>query len=238
LSNTAITKWNEKVQPHGELIKLDERLWYVTGSLPHGNVPRNMVIYRLSSGGLLIHSVVALNEEYMSQIEALGSLDYMIVPNKYHRLDATLFKEKYENVKVICPSAIRLKVENKVTVDKSVEDVAQEIGIKYHIPTGFRPGELVYELDITKGKALVFCDLVFNMEHYGGLDGWLLRLMGSTGFFGSTWIARLQMKDKEAIKSLLLNLSELNDLKMIVLSHGKPILDNCKSRLKEAASLL
>jgi hypothetical protein len=238
LSNTAINKWNEKVHPHGGIIKLDDRLWYVTGSLPHGNVPRNMVIYRLNSGGLLIHSAVALKDEYMKEIEALGSLDYMIVPNKYHRLDAPLFKQRYEGIKVLCPSSIRSNVEKKVEVDNTVEDEAEGIGIKYHIPNGFRPGDLVYELDITNGKVLVFCDLLFNMENFGGLDGWLLRLLGSTGFFGSSWIARLQMKDKGAVKSLLLKLSEIPDLRMVVLSHGKPISENCNEKLKEAASLL
>ncbi len=238
MANATINNWNGKVCAHGEITKLDERLWYVTGSLPHGNVPRNMVIYRLSSGGLLIHSAVALKQEYMKQLEALGSLDYMIVPNKYHRLDAPLFKHRYPEIKVTCPSSIKTHVERKVMADCAIEEVAEEIGIKYHVSTGFRPGDLVYEFDITGGKALVFCDLVFNLEHLKGLDGWLLKILGSTGFFGSTWIARLQMKDKGAVKSLLLDLAEIPDLKMIVPSHGKPILENCNEKLKEAASLL
>ncbi len=230
--------WNENVYSHGEIIKLDDRLWYVTGSVPSGNVPRNMVIYKLSSGGLLIHSAVALKGESMQQIEALGSLEYMIVPNKYHRLDAQLYKQRYPNIKVICPAAIRSNAEKKVSVDNTVGEVADKIGIEYHVAAGFRPGDLVYKLDVTGGKALVFCDLVFNMEHFGGLDGWLLKLLGSTGFFGSSWIARLQMKDKGAIKSLLLNLSDTKDLRMILVSHGKPILENCNEKLKQAASLL
>ncbi|NIT14401.1 MAG: hypothetical protein GTN99_09230 [Candidatus Dadabacteria bacterium] len=129
-------------------------------------------------------------------------------------------------------------MEKKVPVDDLVEDIADQIGIKYHIAKGFRPGDLVYVLDVTGGRALVFCDLVFNLEHLKGLDGWVLKLLGSTGFFGPTWIARLQMKNKGAIKSLLLNLCEISNLKMILVGHGNPILYNCNEKLRQAASLL
>lgn len=238
MSNKAINNWNKKVHPHGELIKLNERLWYVTGSLPHGNVPRNMVIYRLDSRGLLIHSAVALKEEYMQQVEELGKPEYMIVPNKFHKVDAPLFKKRYPDIKVICPSTVKANVEKKIPVDFLVENVADEIGIEYHTATGFRPGDFAYELDVAGGKALVFCDLLFNMQHLKGIDGWILKQIGSTGFFGPTWLEKLLMKDKMAIKQLFLNLSEITDLKAILVAHGDPVLENCNEKLKEAASLL
>lgn len=233
---TSTNEWNKKVLPHGDLIRLDSRLWYVTGSLPHGNTPRNMVIYKLNSGGLLIHSAIALNEAAMLNIEKIGRLEYLMVPNKFHRLDAPLFKERYNYIKVICPAVIRNDVEAKVPVDNSVEDTTRELGIKYHIPEGFNSGELVYEFDVENGKALIFCDLLFNLEHFGGITGWLLRILGSTGFFGTTKIGRILMKDKPAIKKLLLKLSETDNLKYILVAHGKPISKDCSIKLREAAS--
>ena len=75
---------NKKVLPHGDIIKLDSRLWYITGSLPISHIPRNMVVYKLNSGRLLIHSAVALKEEFMLDIENIGKPEFLIVPNKYH----------------------------------------------------------------------------------------------------------------------------------------------------------
>lgn len=229
-------KWNSKVLPHGELIKLDNRLWYLTGSLPLGNIPRNMVVYKLKSGGILIHSAVALNEDTMSDIENIGKPEYLIVPNKFHRLDASLYRDMYHDIKVICPAGIRNDVEKKVPVDYIVEDIAQKLGITYYNPEGFRTGELIYELDIDSGKALVFCDLLFNLEHFGGISGWLLRIIGSTGFFGTTKIGRLMMKDKPAVKKLLLKLSETDNLKYILVAHGRLVSEQCNMKLREAAS--
>lgn len=222
--------------PHGDIINLDSRLWYVTGSLPISHIPRNMVVYKLNSGGLLIHSAVALKEEFMLYIENIGKPEFLIVPNKYHRLDAHSYKQRYNDIKIICPAAIRMNVEAKVPVDNSVEEVALDLGIKYHNPPGFRPGELVYEFEIEGGKILVFCDLLFNLPRLGGITGWLLRIAGSTGFFGTTRIGRILMKDKPAVKKLLLKLSETDNLKYILVAHGKPVTENCKMKLREAAS--
>jgi hypothetical protein len=55
-----MSTWKEHVHPHGDLVELTEGLWIVTGSLPRSGLPRNMVVYRLRDGGLLIHSAIAL----------------------------------------------------------------------------------------------------------------------------------------------------------------------------------
>ena len=233
---TVKINWDKNVQPHGELKQLDSRLWFVTGSLPVSRIPRNMVIYKLKNGGLLIHSAIALNAESMEKIERFGTPEYLLVPNKYHRLDAPLYRQRYENIKVICPSAIIKKVEEKVPVYDSVENAACKLGIGFYNPLRFRSGELVYELVIDGGCVLVFCDLLFNLSHLVGVTGWLLKIAGSTGFFGTTRIGRLLMKDKTAVKKLLLNLSEKDNLKYILVAHGDIISEDCNDKLRRAAS--
>ena len=65
--------WSEHVLPHGELTSLAEGLWQVTGSLKNQPLPRNMVVWRMPDGGLLLHSVVALDDAGMHALEALGT---------------------------------------------------------------------------------------------------------------------------------------------------------------------
>ena len=137
---------------------------------------------------------------------------------------------------MICPSVIRNEVNEKVTVNDSVENTAGHLGIKYHNPRGFRPGELVYEFEIEGGKTLVFCDLLFNLPHLEGITGWLLRIAGSTGFFGTTRSGRILMKDKPAVKKLLLKLSETDNLKYVIVSHGDIVSEDCNCKLRQAAS--
>jgi hypothetical protein len=58
----------------------------------------------------------------MSTIEQLGRPEVMIVPNSWHRADAAVFKERYPNLKVVCPKAAMDKVNEKVKVDISAEE--------------------------------------------------------------------------------------------------------------------
>jgi len=51
-----------EILPHGLPKQIAPELWQVRGSLP---IPlsRNMTVVRMHDGGLLLHSVIAMNEE-------------------------------------------------------------------------------------------------------------------------------------------------------------------------------
>jgi hypothetical protein len=91
-----------KILPHGPIEELAPGLWSVTGDLP---IPlkRNMVVYRLKDGTLLLHSVIAMEEEGMKKLEALGKPSVLIVPHGGHRMDAKFYKERYPAARVLAP---------------------------------------------------------------------------------------------------------------------------------------
>ena len=232
-------KWDAGIYPHGDLVQLSPRLWLVAGSLPRITVPRNMVVYRLDDGDLFIHSGIALNDVGMSKLESLGAPKVLVVPNRFHRLDAMFYKERYPAIQVVCPSAARERVEEIVPVDGDAEEVLPNLGIRCHVPRGIKPFELTYELNLSPGSALVFTDVLFNLDHLPGFTGWLLRLVGNTGFFGITRIGRfLFLKDRKFFKQWLLEAAENPNLRLICVGHGSPIQENCSKRLREAARRL
>ena len=226
------------ILPHGQLEEIAPGIWQVRGSLARVPLPRNMIIYPMKDGGLLIHSAVALNEEGMAQLEALGKPSVMIVPNSYHRLDAPFYKARYPEIRVVCPARARTQVEKVVPVDGSAEEL-QLPGVTPIQPEGIKRVELLYELETTKGRALIVCDLLFNLPVGRGIGGLIGRLMGSAGFFGMTRIARmLMLKDRQVFKAWLEQLAKRNDIALISMAHGKPITENCSARLMEAAARL
>lgn len=233
-------RWAEHVFPHSDVNEVAPGLWQVTGRLPHGNLPRNMVVYRLpKTGGLLIHSGIALDDQRVKQLEALGRPEILIVPNRFHRLDAAVYKGRYPEMQVVCPHAARAYVEQKVKVDAVCEELLPDLGIRVHTPSGMKPGELCYELPVAGGRALIVTDTLFNLPHQKGVDGFLFRILGSTGFFGLTNIGRLLMlKDKKAFKEWLVRLSALPDLKAVCVGHGNPIAQDVSEQLKAAAARL
>lgn len=237
-----MTTWNDHVFPHGPLTQIAPKLWVVQGRLPRGPLPRTMIVHLLSGPGgrprLLIHSAVALDADGMKQLEALGEPAVMIVPNRFHRLDAAVFKHRYPHLKVLCPDAARKFVEQKVAVDGSCEAELPAWGVTCHRPPGIRDGELCYELDVGDGrsKALVVTDVLFNLPHLPGFSGWLLRLLGSSGFFGITRIGKfLLLENREAFRNWLHALSRRGDLQHICVGHGDVVSANIAAKLHEAA---
>ena len=235
-----MTNWNAHILPHSDLVEIQRNLWQVTGRLPRGNVPRNMVVYRLlQSGGLLIHSAIALDDERIKKLEALGNPEILIVPNRMHRLDAAVYKERYPKIRVLCPTAAREHVAKIVAVDGTCEDILPTYGIQVHVPRGIRPGELCYELPVADGGVLVFTDLLFNLDHQHGLDGFIFRAIGSTGFFGITRIGRLLMlQDRTAFREWLQLMARRTDLKAICVAHGAAITSAIANELTAAAERL
>lgn len=184
-------EWQSHVVPHGAIEKLAPNLWHVTGSLPSFTmVPREMVIYRLADASLLIHSAIALNEAAMAELESLGTPKIIIVPNRIHRLDAGIYKQRYPQLIIVCPAAAKPYVEQVVAVDGIAEEVLPTYGIICHEPHGIRPQELVYELPLSTGKALVFTDILFNLnksyfQHNLPNEQFLLQWLGTSAIGSS-----------------------------------------------------
>jgi|GEM_PF-6969674 len=156
-------EWNARVLPHTAIESLADNLWHVTGVLDKRLPPREMVLYRLPDTTLLIHSAIALNPAAMDRLESLGRPKILIVPNRIHRLDAALYKQRYPTLQVICPAAARSFVEAVVPVDGIAEEILPRYGIVCHSPAGIYEQELAYELPLPSGRALVFTDILFNL---------------------------------------------------------------------------
>lgn len=235
-------RWDEHVLPHGPLEALAPRLWRVRGSLRSLPLPRNMVIWRADEG-LVLHSVVAVDEPTVAAIEALGTPRVMIVPSPGHRSDAPVFAERWPGIVVTCPAAARRAVERVVRVDGTSEERLPAFGITVHAPDGLRPVELVHEVDAGDGtRALVFNDQVFHLDHLTGFHGFMMRYVTrSTGFFGLTGLGRLLLlRNAGAFAGWLRAQAERGDVGAITMSHGEPVLgvDACRARLSEAAARL
>jgi hypothetical protein len=231
-----------KVLPHGELHELVPGMWWVRGSLPNLPLPRTMVVIRLADG-LLLHSVVCLDEPGMQKLDALGPVRWIVVPNQGHRLDAPAYRERYPDAKLLCPATARPKVEQVVKVDATCEDVLPELGISCHPPAGFVPGyELVYEVPVEQGKVLVINDILANSQRYAGLGGLVLRFLGPPGggFGRPRIVSRFFGRDRPAFKPWLEAFARRDDLVALTVSHGPPVVgaDQVKASLAEAVAKL
>lgn len=227
------------VLEHGPLEQLEDNLWRLEGALPGMELRRVMTIARMGDGRLVVHNAIALEEALMKEIEALGQLAFLVVPNGYHRLDVKIFKDRYPDLKVVCPRAARKKVENVAKVDLTYDELEGDEVVSLRHLAGLAEREGVMIVRHGEGATVVLNDLVFNMPHLSGVAGFIFRhLTGSTGGPRISRLARLAIvKDKAAVAEDLRTLADTPGLERIIVSHHEVIDRDPAATLRRLAEL-
>lgn len=209
------------VLPHEDIVELADNLWHVTGSLPGMSLKRTMVVVKLQDGSLVLHNPIALEEQAQARLEAWGAPALLVIPNRWHRLDARIFKDRYPAAKVVCPAAAVSRVERVVPVDLTYDDFPEDADVVVRHVDGTRRREGVMIVRHGETATIVFNDLIFNMPHLHGFTGFVLRrLTGSTGGPKVTRIARLFLvDDNPAVAGDLRRLADTPGLSRIIVSH-------------------
>src|SRR5690606_29845051 len=102
--------------------------------------------------------------EAQAQVEALGPIRALIVPNGYHRLDAPAYAARYPEAKVYAPSGSRALVEKVVRVDGTLEDYPGDARLWFEPLAGVGDAEGTMLVRSEDGLSVVLNDAVFNMD--------------------------------------------------------------------------
>ncbi|MFT3693948.1 MAG: hypothetical protein QM831_12455 [Kofleriaceae bacterium] len=216
------------------LEQLDDNVWRLEGRLPKMPMQRVMTVARLADGGLVVHSAIALDD--YGELDALGPVKYIVVPNGWHRLDAKTYVDRYPNAKVIAPRGSKKRVEQIVKVDL---DSLDEGGVRITDVAGTKKMECVMVVTTGARKTLVFCDAIFNMPHISGVQGFVLKhITQSSGGVKMSRIARwFLVRDKKAFAAQLEQLAT-QDVARVVVSHHEVIDRDPAGELRRIAASL
>jgi len=230
-------KW--EVLPHGSLERLADNLYTVVGKLrmPLGTTPRRMTIVKLADGRLVIYSAIALDDEQLARVEALGPPAFLIVPSGIHRLDVKPWKDRFPQLTVVAPAGARERIGEVVAIDATATAVVfGDPRVQVEAVLGTEAGELAMIVETTTGKTLVVNDLIFNLPAMKGLGGLGMRVLG----FGPghptipKLVKRKLVKDEAAMRAQLERWAELG-LERILVSHGE-VIENPRETLHELAA--
>jgi len=233
------TEWT--VFPHGPLERIDDGLLSVEGQIvmPLGRFPRRMTVVALSRGRTAIFSPVALHEPAMRQIETLGTPTFLIVPNGFHRLDSRIWKQRYPEIKVICPPGAKKRVEAAVKVD-ATRDILKDADVDFIVTNGTRKMESALVVRRSEGTTLVINDLISNVRHPKGLGANIMaRLFG----FGvrrpqmAREVKWLLVREKPALAKQMRRWADDPHLKRIIVSHGD-VIERAADVLRRVANSL
>ena len=174
----------------------------------------------------------------MARIDAWGKVAWLIVPNGYHRLDAKVFKDRYPQARVLCPTGATKKVAEVVAVDGSYADFPIDRDVAFETLDGIGEQEGVMIVRSPDGITLVFNDAVFNMPDGKGFTGWLFRnITQSTGGPRVSRLVKLFMvKDRARFREHLLRLAETPALRRLIVSHDRMETNDAAGALRTAAA--
>ncbi|CAN5362759.1 hypothetical protein BH11MYX1_BH11MYX1_37200 [soil metagenome] len=217
-------------QPH---VQLASNLWQVRGSLKLPMVPRNMTVYRLDDGRLALYSVIAMHEDGMRALEALGTPAIMVMPHDRHQMDAPFYKQRYPALRVLAPDPASLR---NVPVDGDITELAA-LGLTAYPLAGTKYHEVILELPIEGGVALCACELLGNLSAHG-IMALALKIFGvPRGGFGVARAVRFrEVADREVVRRWLAGLASRTDIRILLVGHGEPIKSDAKGALAHAAA--
>lgn len=211
------------VQPHGPLEQVADGIWTVEGSIrmPLGRFPRRMTVVRLRYGSLAVWSAIPLDEEQMARLDALGPVEFLIVPNAGHRLDVRAWRARYPEARVLTTPGAREAVSEAVPVD-ATDNALGDPSVKLCIVPGMKAEEFAMTVSRADGTTLVLNDVLASICRPKGLGAQVMaRLFG----FGvkrprvSRLVRRRYVSDPQAIATQLRDWAQLPDLKRVIVSH-------------------
>ena len=234
----AHTTW--QVLPHGDIGHISERVWQVRGTIARIPLQRVMTIARRSDGELVVHNPICVEDKLVAAIEQLGPIAVIVVPSGSHRLDARVFKDRFPEARVICPSGARDKVAEVVAVDGTYADEPADSAVWFEPLDGVKHTEGAMFVRDGNGLTVVLNDILFNMPHLTGVSGFILRrITKSSGGPRVSRIARwFLIDDKAALKASFERLAAMPELARICVAHHEVIDQDPAKVLREVAATL
>jgi hypothetical protein len=184
-------------------------------------VGARMTVVRMPDDRLLLHSPISASEELVREVQALGTVEYLVAPNKLHHL----YVGEWQRV---CPDAkthVAPGLETK-RADLSITGVLTnepEAGWKGELDQvlvgGFQfANEAVF---FHRASAtLIVTDLAFNFgANSPPLTRAFIRLAGSYGELGPSLLERLLVRDRPAFRKSLERILEW-PFERVVVAHG------------------
>lgn len=199
--------------------------------------PTRMAVIRLTSGDLVLWSPVGLSNDLRAEVEALGTVRYLVPPNSLHHTFLSDWQLAYPEAKVYAPPGLREKRKD-ITFDGDFGDAripawAEEIDLV--IMWGNRITTEVVFFHHRSGTA-IFTDLLqcFPPNWFRGWRALIARLdlmVASEPSVPRKF--RVTFTDRRAAREALQHILAW-PTKKVLIAHGAPITDDGQTFLRRA----
>lgn len=199
--------------------------------------PNRMVVVRLASGGLMLHSPVPIDDELGEELRAIGPVELIVAPNLFHHLYVPAAAARYPNARVLGAIGFAKKrpdIEWDGFLDEQqVPELEGSLLRIRHRGTVARENVFFHE----ESRSLIVTDLVFNIHDTENFASRLFfGLLGVRGKVKQSPAFRfIATKDHAAAGAGLRDLLAL-DWNRLIPAHG-PVVDvDAKARFAAGTS--
>jgi hypothetical protein len=199
---------------------------------------RNMSVYRTRRGELLLQNVIGLDDGGLRSLEALGTPAVMVFTHPFHIHDVGFFKARFPGLRVLAGAHARARLARKfgdaVPVDATPAEGLAELGVRTRVVPGMKLEEVVLDVDVPGGRALLFTDIFTALAPKGPLQ----RLFAAPdGGVGVARIVRMrQVSDRVALRRFFEELAALGDVQCLLSGHGAAVTQDCAAALRKTAA--
>jgi len=203
------------------------------------SVGTRMTVVRLSNSELAVISAIEPQPQLISQLNELGQVAHIIVPNLYHYLFAAAFKAAYPAATLWAVPGLRDK-KPTIPVDAVIApQTSAWPGLAHQFFTGLRTLGLNGIDDFNEcvflhssSRTLILTDAAFHFdETFPALTQFAMQLLGSYQRLRPSLLERI-VSPQEAIQNGLRNVLGW-DFDRVIMAHGSIVEANGKMKLQQ-----
>jgi hypothetical protein len=219
----------QELSPGG--IWIGERMLWFSGV----RLRSRMTIVRLADGRLWVHSASEPTPELCAELDRLGQVSWVVVPNRFHHIHAAAMKARYPDAQVIGPASVTAR-NKSVALDAAIDDERLLSLVPELSPVVLRGVPFLDETLFfhTRTRTLIGADLMMcgcPADHWTWR--WTSRVLGQFLRYKAPPDVRWKTRGGPLVRQSLDEIARL-PLERILVAHSDPIEDRPVEQLEEA----
>ncbi|WP_372368838.1 DUF4336 domain-containing protein [Candidatus Uabimicrobium sp. HlEnr_7] len=195
-----------------------------------------MTVIRLNNGELFLHSPVKLTDELFKELKKLGTVKYIVSPNKLHHLFMADYLA-FPQVKLYAsPGLVRKRKD--LNFESELGDIPDKCWQSEIDQMIFRGSFFLKEVVFfhKQSKTLILTDIIQEHEDHRFLPKLIAKFLGVYKKKAVPRELRLTMTNKQMVRNSVAKIQKW-DFEKIVFSHASLVVENAKEILKQQFSI-
>ena len=225
---------------NGTLHPLDKDIWVVNHDFFNLGIhfPGRMTVVRLASGGLWLHSPGPIDDALAASLAALGPVEVIVAPNKFHHMFVGPALERFPDAKVYGAPGLSAKRKD-IDFEAELSSEALPSWADDLLQLSLRAIPFMAEVVFfhRKSGTLITTDLFMNVHDVQGYLGWFIYWV--EGCWKRADIPRLNkfmVKDKDQMRSegaIITNWP----IQRLIMAHGEIVEDSAAEVVRKSYSV-